>query len=78
MMTAWLDLTNLLRTITDVLFPSATGIRELLGGCRYVNIIKHFQQQLLSWKITHLRLDSKCIHALFLKLLIITLVIPLG
>ncbi|KAH6976036.1 hypothetical protein BKA56DRAFT_552471 [Ilyonectria sp. MPI-CAGE-AT-0026] len=58
MMTAWLDLTNLLRTITDVLFPSATGIRELLGGCRYVNIIKHFQQQLLSWKITHLRLDK--------------------
>ncbi|KAH7144519.1 hypothetical protein B0J13DRAFT_555417 [Dactylonectria estremocensis] len=58
MMTAWLDLTNLLRTITDVLFPSATGIRELLGGCRYVNIIKHFQQQLMSWKITHLRLDG--------------------
>lgn len=73
MMTAWLDLTNLLRTITDVLFPSATGIRELLGGCRYVNIIKHFQQQLLSWKITHLRLDSKCIHAAFLRPLTIPL-----
>ncbi|KAF7552171.1 hypothetical protein G7Z17_g4494 [Cylindrodendrum hubeiense] len=58
MMTAWLDLTSLLRTITDVLFPSAAGIRELMGGCRYVNIIKHFQQQLLSWKAAHLHPDK--------------------
>ncbi|KAF5684669.1 positive transcription regulator of ARO9 ARO10 [Fusarium denticulatum] len=54
--TAWLDLTNLTRTIIDVLCPSASGIREILSSCRYINIIKHFQKQLAAWKTTHLNL----------------------
>lgn len=57
--TAWIELTNLLRTITDVLFPSAAGAKQLLVSCRYINIIKNFQQQLMSWKATHLSETSK-------------------
>lgn len=53
-MSAWIELTNLLRTIQDVLFPSASAIKQLLLSGRYVNIIKHFQQQLVAWKTTHL------------------------
>ncbi|KAI1018462.1 hypothetical protein LB503_005541 [Fusarium chuoi] len=61
--TAWLDLTNLTRTIIDVLCPSAAGIREILSSCRYVNIIKHFQKQLAGWKTTHLSHENLCPHA---------------
>ncbi|KAM5356718.1 hypothetical protein ACJ41O_003364 [Fusarium nematophilum] len=59
---AWLDLTNLLRTIIDVLCPSAAAIREILSSCRYVNIIKHFQQQLSAWKATHLHRQNLSPH----------------
>jgi hypothetical protein len=55
---AWLNLTSLSRTIIDVLCPSATAIREILSSGRYVNIIKHFQQQLATWKATHLCRES--------------------
>ncbi|KAF5539403.1 ARO80-positive transcription regulator of ARO9 ARO10 [Fusarium mexicanum] len=61
--TAWLDLTNLTRTIIDVLCPSAAGIREILSSCRYVNIIKHFQKQLAGWKTTYLSHDNLSFHA---------------
>ncbi|KAF5720069.1 ARO80-positive transcription regulator of ARO9 ARO10 [Fusarium mundagurra] len=57
--TAWLDLTNLTRTIIDVLCPSAVGIQEILSSCRYINIIKHFQKQLAGWKTTHLSQGSE-------------------
>ncbi|QGI75145.1 hypothetical protein CEK25_000051 [Fusarium fujikuroi] len=60
---AWLDLTNLTRTIIDVLCPSATGIRDILSSSRYVNIIKHFQKQLAGWKTTHLSHENLCSHA---------------
>ncbi|KAF5647821.1 ARO80-positive transcription regulator of ARO9 and ARO10 [Fusarium tjaetaba] len=61
--TAWLDLTNLTRTIIDVLCPSAAAIREILSSCRYINIIKHFQKQLLGWKTTHLSHKNSSPHA---------------
>lgn len=54
----WVELTNLLRTVSDVLFPSGMTIRQLLASSRYVNVIKHFQQQLLSWKTLHLREEN--------------------
>ncbi|EWZ89390.1 hypothetical protein FOWG_09092 [Fusarium oxysporum f. sp. lycopersici MN25] len=62
-LTAWLDLTNLTRTIIDVLCPSAAGIREILSSCRYINIIKHFQKQLAGWKTTHLSHETLSSHA---------------
>ncbi|KAM6515641.1 hypothetical protein FALCPG4_013858 [Fusarium falciforme] len=60
---AWLNLTSLTRTIIDVLCPSATAIREILSSGRYVNIIKHFQQQLATWKATHLCRENLSAHA---------------
>lgn len=58
-MSAWVELTNLLRTIRDVLFPSTSGVQELLLSIRYINIIKHFQEQLATWKNAHLKTDSR-------------------
>ncbi|CVL02580.1 related to ARO80-positive transcription regulator of ARO9 and ARO10 [Fusarium mangiferae] len=60
---AWLDLTNLTRTIIDVLCPSAAGIRDILSSSRYINIIKHFQKQLAGWKTTHLSHENLYSHA---------------
>ncbi|KAK7215724.1 hypothetical protein V2G26_003727 [Clonostachys chloroleuca] len=54
-LSAWIELTSLLRTISDVLFPSSLEARQILLGSRYINIIKHFKGQLLSWKAAHLK-----------------------
>lgn len=53
-MNGWMEITHLLRTISDVLFPSASGTRQMLISGKYVTVIKHFQQQLLNWKAVHL------------------------
>lgn len=58
MIMAWLDLTRLSRTIIDVLFPSASATRDAINSGRYVTIIKHFRQQMSSWKVTHLHPSS--------------------
>lgn len=53
-MAAWVELTSLERMINDVLFPSTPGIRELFKTSRYVNFIRHFQEQLESWRKKHM------------------------
>lgn len=53
-LTAWIELTMLSRAIADALFPSAAVTRQLLLSCRHVNLINHFQQQLVRWRIAHL------------------------
>ena len=63
-MTAWIEITYLFRTISDALFPSTIGTRQLLSSYKYVNVITHFQQQLLSWKAAHLHESSMCRPAL--------------
>lgn len=54
-MGAWMEITRLLRTISDALLSSQSGTRQMLISCKYVNVIKHFQQQLLNWKAAHLQ-----------------------
>ncbi|KAH6672671.1 hypothetical protein F5X68DRAFT_174890 [Plectosphaerella plurivora] len=51
---AWLDLTRLLRSMHDVLFPSAAGVKALLRSGRYASITRHFQHQLIAWRKSHL------------------------
>lgn len=58
-MTAWVEITHLFRTISDALFPSTVGTRQMLSSYKYVTVIAHFQQQLLSWKAAHLHESSK-------------------
>lgn len=53
-MNAWMEISHLLRTISDALFPSASGTRQMLISGKYVTVIKHFQQQLSSWEAAHL------------------------
>jgi hypothetical protein len=62
-LTAWIELVALRRTINDFLFPSASGTRELLTSGRYLNILKHFNEQLKSWKSKWINEDSEFDHA---------------
>jgi hypothetical protein len=62
-LTAWIELVALRRTINEFLFPSATGTRELLTSGRYLNILKHFNEQLKSWKSRWINEDGEFDHA---------------
>ncbi|GJC94379.1 C6 transcription factor [Colletotrichum higginsianum] len=56
---AWIGLTMLVRSIHDMLFPTAGAVRHLLRTGRYASITRHFQQQLVEWRRKHL--DSTAI-----------------
>jgi hypothetical protein len=67
---AWLDLTQLLRSMHDVLFPSAAGVQALLRSGRYASITRHFRQQLVAWRKNHLdpgAISSPAVEELFIE-----------
>ncbi|KAF4848616.1 Transcriptional activator ARO80 [Colletotrichum siamense] len=58
-LSSWLDLTNISRTVNDMLFPSPMGTRELLRNGRYTTIVRRFRHQLRTWKYTYIEPTSK-------------------
>ncbi|RYP52258.1 hypothetical protein DL768_002577 [Monosporascus sp. mg162] len=52
--TAWTELTKLIRSISDVLFSSPAVTRHLLQSGRYISMIEHFRPLLSSWEERHL------------------------
>ncbi|KAK1986444.1 hypothetical protein LZ30DRAFT_582136 [Colletotrichum cereale] len=57
LLSGWIELTCLSRTINDALFPSPSEIHQLLSSFRYVSVIKHIHQQLIAWKDRYLKED---------------------
>ena len=57
-MDAWIALTKLLKSVTDVFFPSAAATREHLLSGRYIGLLDHFRPLLAQWREKHL--DSGC------------------
>jgi hypothetical protein len=55
---AWIALTKLLKSVTDVFFPSAAVTREHLLSGRYIGLLDHFRPLLAQWREKHL--DSAC------------------
>ncbi|KAJ9640387.1 hypothetical protein H2199_005926 [Coniosporium tulheliwenetii] len=53
-MTAWIDLTKLVKSISDMLFPSASFSRQILRNGRYIGLLEHFQPLLSQWRKKHL------------------------
>ena len=51
---AWIELTKLVKSISDMLFPSQAFTYHLLHTGRYINLIEHFQPLLMSWKEKYL------------------------
>lgn len=54
-MIAWTELTKMVRSISDVLFPSQAITSQLLRSGRYIGIIEHFRILLSGWEEKHLR-----------------------
>lgn len=55
---AWIELTKLERSISDVMFPSPVVTRHLLDTGRYVSVIEHFRPLLSNWEGRYL--SSAC------------------
>jgi len=58
-MASWIELTKLVRSMTDVLFPSLLVTKHLLTSGRYVNLVEHFQPLLSAWKERNLTLSRE-------------------
>lgn len=59
-MTASTELTKIVRSITDVLFPSPVITKHLLQSGRYISMIEHFRSLLSNWEARYLK--SPCKH----------------
>jgi hypothetical protein len=47
--TGWMELSRLVKSASDMLFPSAAFTTEILQSGRYVSLIGHFQPLLTAW-----------------------------
>ncbi|KAF2811894.1 C6 transcription factor-like protein [Mytilinidion resinicola] len=52
-MSAWVELTKISKSVSDMLFPSAAVTRKTLRSGRYVGLLQHFQSQLKQWLKKH-------------------------
>lgn len=55
---AWIELTKLVKSVSDTLFSSPKFTKHLLQNARYINLIEHFQPLLTSFKQRHLVLSN--------------------
>lgn len=53
-MSAWIELTKLIKSVSDMLFPSALFTRQILRSGRYIGLLEHFQPLLNQWRERHL------------------------
>ncbi|KAI9172842.1 hypothetical protein HJFPF1_02356 [Paramyrothecium foliicola] len=51
---AWTELTRIVKSISDVIFPSVMVTKHLLRSGRYVSTIEHFRSLLSLWKSDYL------------------------
>ena len=58
-MISWIELTKLVKSVTDMFFPSATFTRQQLHSGRYIGLLDHFRPLLSQWREKYL--DSQCL-----------------
>lgn len=56
---AWIELTKLVKSASDMLFPSSSFTRQLLRTGRYIGLLEHFQPLLSQWRGRYLDSQSK-------------------
>ncbi len=64
-MAAWIGLTKLSKSISDVFFPSRAETRQHLSGGRYVGLLDHFSPLLTQWREVHLDRRGEVIVSAF-------------
>jgi hypothetical protein len=65
-MSAWIELTKLVKSVSDMLFHSPSFTKHLLHSGRYINLIEHFQPLLSTWKVNHLHASGKLLFSTFI------------
>lgn len=53
-MSAWIELTKLVKSVSDMLFPSASFTRQILRSGRYIGLLEHFHPLLSQWRRKYL------------------------
>jgi len=59
-MKSWVELTRLVRTSSEFLFPSKAVTRELVKSGRYSEFLEHFRPLLEQWLEKYLAIPSMC------------------
>jgi hypothetical protein len=54
LMTSWIELTKLMRSVSSMFFPSVSFTRQLLSSGNYLGLLEHFRPLLSSWREKHL------------------------
>jgi hypothetical protein len=65
-MSAWIELTKLVKSVSDMLFHSPSFTNHLLQSGRYITLIEHFQPLLSAWKIKHLNASGTLLFPTFI------------
>ncbi|KAH8812939.1 hypothetical protein F5884DRAFT_318925 [Xylogone sp. PMI_703] len=60
-MSSWAELSRLIRTSSEFLFPSKAVTRELVKSGRYREFVNHFQPLLAQWRDTYSR-ETNCLE----------------
>lgn len=61
-LTGWIELTRLVKSVSDMLYPSPSFTAEILRNGRYVSLIGHFEPLLSAWKEKYFNSNGKYVY----------------
>lgn len=69
MIAKWIDITKILETAKDMLFPNRATTRQILKNGNYIALAEHFQPVLAQWhrEFTALDLPSKSLRVVLIR-----------
>jgi hypothetical protein len=59
LITSWVDLTRLIRSSSEILFPSKAATQECLQSGRYIELLEHFWPLLQQWWNQYRKISGK-------------------
>lgn len=62
-MAAWIELTRLLKSLSEMVFPSESFTQQLLQSGRYIGLLEHFKPLLEQWRAKYLEDQGLLINA---------------
>lgn len=69
-MSSWIELTKLVKSVSDLFYPSSSVTRQLLNSGRYSSLLDHFLPLLEQWRQKHLdssNFQGPCRDTLFIE-----------
>ena len=59
LITSWVDLTRLVRSSSEILFPSKAATQDCLQSGRYIELLEHFKPLLQQWWNKYRKISGK-------------------